>query len=333
MISMVESENHHFDLRGKRVWVAGHTGLVGSALTRRLQSEGCELLEVTHDDLDLTRQLETEEWMASARPDAIFIAAARVGGIIANSTYPADFLYDNAMIGMNIMHAAHKLGVQKLLWLGSSCIFPKYAEQPIRESSLLTGALEPTNEAYAVAKIAGLKLAEAYARQYGQNFLTAMPTSLYGPNDNFDPQNSHVLPALIRKMYEAKISGSPTVVVWGTGTPRREFLHVDDLADACVFVMKQYTGPEFINIGSGHEISIHDAAILIAKIVGYDGSIVFDTSKPDGTPRKLVDPTRLQDMGWKPSIDLETGLTDLYMRWQQSMLTSTNIAPIASAAR
>jgi GDP-L-fucose synthase len=332
-ISMAESDNHHFNLQGKRVWVAGHSGMVGSALTRRLQSEGCELLQVTHEELDLTRQLETEEWMSSARPDAIFIAAARVGGIIANSTYPAEFLYDNAMIAMNIIHSAHRLGVQKLLWLGSSCIFPKFADQPIRESSLLTGALEPTNEAYAVAKIAGLKLAEAYAREYGQNFLTAMPTSLYGPNDNFDPQNSHVLPALIRKMHEAKISGSPKVVVWGTGTPKREFLHVDDLADACVFVMKQYVGPEFINIGSGQEISIHDAAILIAKIVGYDGSITFDASKPDGTPRKLVDPTRLQSMGWQPSIDLETGLSDLYMRWQQSMLTSANIASIASAAQ
>ncbi|WP_315975286.1 GDP-L-fucose synthase [Phyllobacterium zundukense] len=330
---MAESDNHHFDLQGKRVWVAGHSGMVGSALTRRLQSEGCELLEVTHEELDLTRQLETEEWMSSARPDVIFIAAAKVGGIIANSTYPAEFLYDNTMIAMNIIHSAHRLGVQKLLWLGSSCIFPKFADQPIQESSLLTGALEPTNEAYAVAKIAGLKLAEAYAREYGQNFLTAMPTSLYGPNDNFDPQNSHVLPALIRKMHEAKISGSPTAVVWGTGTPKREFLHVDDLADACVFVMKKYVGPEFINIGSGHEISIHDAAILIAKIVGYDGSIIFDASKPDGTPRKLVDPTRLQSMGWRPSIDLETGLSDLYMRWQQSMLTPNNIAPTATAAR
>jgi len=331
MISMVESDNHHFDLQGKRVWVAGHSGMVGSALTRRLQSEGCELLEVSHDELDLTRQLETEEWMLQARPDAIFIAAAKVGGIVANATYPADFLYDNAMIAMNIMHSAHRLGVQKLLWLGSSCVYPKYAEQPIREDSLLTGALEPTNEAYAIAKIAGLKLAESYARQYGRKFLTAMPTSLYGPNDNFDLQNSHVLPALIRKMHEAKISGSPSVVVWGTGTPKREFLHVDDLADACVFVMKKHAGPEVINIGSGVEISIHDAAILIAKIVGYRGSIVFDTSKPDGTPRKLVDPTRLQNMGWQPSIELETGLSDLYMRWQQSMHPSDSMAPTASA--
>ncbi len=329
---MVKIDSHHFDLTGKRIWVAGHSGMVGSALTRRLQLEGCELVEVSHDDLDLTRQAETEEWMAKARPDAIFIAAAKVGGIIANSTYPADFLYDNAMIAMNIMHTAHKLGVQKLLWLGSSCVYPKFAEQPIREDSLLTGALEPTNEAYAVAKIAGLKLAEAYARQYGRRFITAMPTNLYGPNDNFDLQNAHVLPALIRKMHEAKIAGSPTAVIWGTGTPKREFLHVDDLADACVFVMKKHSGPEIINIGSGNEISIHDAAVLIARIVGYQGSIICDTSKPDGTPRKLVDPSRLQAMGWRPTIALEAGITDLYMRWQQSTLVAGSDALAATAA-
>jgi GDP-L-fucose synthase len=332
MISMADRDDHHFDLRGKRIWIAGHSGMVGSALTRRLRREDCQLLEVSHDELDLTRQQETENWMAKARPDAIFVAAAKVGGIIANSTYPADFLYDNAMIAMNIMHMAHRLGVQKLLWLGSSCVYPKYAEQPIREDSLLTGTLEPTNEAYAVAKIAGLKLAEAYARQYGRRFITAMPTNLYGPNDNFDLQNAHVLPALIRKMHEAKIARSPSVVVWGTGTPKREFLHVDDLADACVFVMKRHSGPEIVNIGSGKEISIHDAAILIAKIVGYHGSIVFDTSKPDGTPRKLVDPVRLQAMGWKPSIELEAGISDLYMRWQQSSTLSKNEALAISAA-
>lgn len=324
MISMADQDIHHFDLRGKRVWVAGHSGMVGSALTRRLQHEGCQLLEVSHDELDLTRQSETEDWMATARPDAIFIAAAKVGGIVANSTYPVDFLYDNAMIAMNIMHTSHKLGVQKLLWLGSSCVYPKFAEQPIREDSLLTGALEPTNEAYAVAKIAGLKLAEAYARQYGRRFITAMPTNLYGPNDNFDLQNAHVLPALIRKMHEGKIANSPSVVVWGTGNPKREFLHVDDLADACVYVMKKHQGPEIINIGSGQEISIRDAATLIAKIVGYHGSIVFDTTKPDGTPRKLVDPTRLQAMGWEPSIELEAGIRDLYMHWQQSIASPTN---------
>lgn len=315
---MADQDPHHFDLRGKRVWIAGHSGMVGSALTRRLQCEGCELLEASHEELDLTRQLETELWMAKARPDAIFIAAARVGGIIANSTYPADFLYDNAMIAMNIMHTAYKLGVQKLLWLGSSCVYPKFADQPIHEDSVLTGALEPTNEAYAVAKIAGLKLAAAYARQHGRRFITAMPTNLYGPNDNFDLQNAHVLPALIRKMHEAKIAASPTVTVWGTGTPKREFLHVDDLADACVFVMKKHSGPEIINIGPGKEISIGDVAILIARIVGYQGSIVFDTTKPDGTPRKLVDPTRLQALGWQPSIELESGISDLYMIWQQT---------------
>ena len=332
MISMAERDDHHFDLRGKRIWIAGHSGMVGSALTRRLRREDCQLLEVSHEELDLTRQQETEEWMANARPDAIFIAAAKVGGIVANSTYPADFLYDNAMIAMNIMHTANRLGVQKLLWLGSSCVYPKYAEQPIREDSLLTGALEPTNEAYAVAKIAGLKLAEAYARQYGRRFITAMPTNLYGPNDNFDLQNAHVLPALIRKMHEAKVARSPSVVVWGTGTPKREFLHVDDLADACVFVMKRHSGPEIVNIGSGKEISIHDAAILIARIVGYQGSIVFDTSKPDGTPRKLVDPMRLQAMGWKPSIGLEAGISDLYMRWQQSSTLPNDGSLAVSAA-
>lgn len=318
MISTAETDNISFDLKGKRVWVAGHSGMVGSALMRRLEREGCELLHVTHAELDLTRQTETENWMAKARPDAIFIAAAKVGGIVANSTYPADFLYENTMIAMNIMRSASGLDVQKLLWLGSSCVYPKYAEQPIREASLLTGALEPTNEAYAIAKIAGLKLAEAYARQYGHNFITVMPTNIYGPNDNFDLQTSHVLPALIRKIHEAKIAGSASVSIWGTGTPKREFMHVDDLADACVFVMKNYPGPEIINIGSGREISIHDVALLIANIVGYHGSIVFDTSKPDGTPRKLVDPTNLQRLGWRPHIELETGLGDLYRRWLHS---------------
>jgi len=332
MISMAETDTYHFDLQGKRVWVAGHTGMVGSALLRRLQREDCDLLKVPHETLDLTRQRETEDWMAKARPDAIFIAAAKVGGIIANSTYPADFLYDNAMIAMNIMHTAHRLGVQKLLWLGSSCVYPKYAEQPIREDSLLTAALEPTNEAYAVAKIAGLKLAESYARQYGRHFITAMPTNLYGPNDNFDLQNSHVLPALIRKMHEAKIAGSPSVVVWGTGTPKREFLHVDDLADACVFVMKRHAGPEIINIGSGNEISIGEAAKLIARIVGYEGKIVFDTTKPDGAPRKLVDSSRLRGMGWLPGIEFETGVREAYLTWQQSMLADQGTAPSVFAS-
>ncbi|SDP81428.1 GDP-L-fucose synthase [Phyllobacterium sp. YR620] len=329
---MAETGDHHFDLCGKRVWVAGHTGMVGSALVRRLQNEGCDLLQVSHDELDLTRQADTEAWMARARPDAIFIAAAMVGGIIANSTYPANFLYDNAMIAMNIMHTAHQLGVQKLLWLGSSCVYPKFAEQPISEDSLLTGALEPTNEAYAVAKIAGLKLAEAYARQYGQRFITAMPTNLYGPNDNFDLQNAHVLPALIRKMHEAKIAGSSKAIVWGTGTPKREFLHVDDLADACVFIMKNHAGPEIINIGSGREVSIGELAKLIAGIVGYEGTIVFDTTKPDGTPRKLVDPARLESMGWRPSVALEAGISDLYLRWQQSMHVSLSEKRIVTAA-
>ncbi|SDP38302.1 GDP-L-fucose synthase [Phyllobacterium sp. OV277] len=313
---MAEIVRHRFDLRNKRIWVAGHTGMVGSALVRRLHGEGCHLLKVDHADLDLTRQRETEEWMALMRPDVIFIAAARVGGILANSLYPADFLYDNTMIAMNIMRAAHGLDVTKLLWLGSSCIYPKYAEQPIEEQALLTGSLEQTNEAYAVAKIAGLKLAEAYARQYRQCFITAMPTNLYGPNDNFDLQQAHVLPALIRKMHEAKVSESPTAPVWGTGTPRREFLHVDDLADACVFLMKNYSSVAHVNIGSGREISIHDLALLVARSVDYRGSIIFDASKPDGAPRKLLDSSAMQDMGWRPRIELETGIRDLYIRWQ-----------------
>ena len=329
---MADTNAHYFDLQGKRVWVAGHNGMVGSALVRQLQRENCQLLKVSHEELDLTRQRETEDWMAEARPDAVFIASAKVGGIIANSTYPADFLYENAMIAMNIMHTAHRLGVQKLLWLGSSCVYPKFAEQPIREDSLLTAALEPTNEAYAVAKIAGLKLAEAYARQYGRHFITAMPTNLYGPNDNFDLQNSHVLPALIRKMHEAKVTGSPSVVVWGTGTPKREFLHVDDLADACVYVMKRHAGPEIINIGSGIEISIGDAARLIARIIGYDGEIVFDTTKPDGTPRKLVDSSRLAALGWRPTIEFENGIREAYLTWQQSMHGNQAKAPLVSTA-
>lgn len=327
---MVEVSRHNFALRGKRVWVAGHTGMVGSALVRRLRREECRLITIDHAELDLTRQRETEEWMAVARPDVIFIAAARVGGILANAHHPADFLYENTMIAMNIMHAAHRLDVEKLLWLGSSCIYPKYADQPIEEQALLTGSLEPTNEAYAIAKIAGLKLAEAYARQYGQCFITAMPTNLYGQNDNFDLQQAHVLPALIRKMHEAKEMGSPRAVVWGTGTPRREFLHVDDLADACVFLMKNYASANHVNIGSGAEISIHDLALLVARIVGYHGSVDFDTSKPDGAPRKLLDSSQMEAMGWHPRIELEAGIRDLYSRWQASLAPSNGLAHTGS---
>lgn len=325
MTSMVEVSRHSFALRGKRVWVAGHAGMVGSALVRRLKQEECRLITVDHAELDLTRQRETEEWMAVARPDVVFIAAARVGGILANAHHPADFLYENTMIAMNIMHAAHRLDVEKLLWLGSSCIYPKYADQPIEERALLTGNLEPTNEAYAIAKIAGLKLAEAYARQYGQCFITAMPTNLYGQNDNFDLQQSHVLPALIRKMHEARETGNARAIVWGTGTPRREFLHVDDLADACVFLMKNHASASHVNIGSGAEISIRDLALLIARIVDYRGCVDFDTSKPDGAPRKLLDCSQMEAMGWRPRIELEAGIRDLYSRWQASSASSQGL--------
>jgi GDP-L-fucose synthase len=255
--------------------------------------------------------------MKQMRPDVIFVAAARVGGIVANATYPADFIYINTMIAMNIMKAAAGLGVEKLLWLGSSCVYPKYAEQPIGEDSLLTGSLEPTNEAYAIAKIAAIKLAEAYAKQYGVQSITVMPTNLYGPNDNFDLEKSHVLPALIRKMHEGKISNSDEVVVWGTGKALREFVHVDDLADACVYLMTHYGDAKLVNVGSGEELTIHDLAMLISEIVGYRGRIVFDTTKPDGTPRKLVDTSRIRALGWMPSIELHAGIANLYRIWQQ----------------
>lgn len=308
------SETYSF--KGKRVWIAGHTGMVGSALVRRLQREDCKILTVSKRDLDLTRQADTEDWIAAYRPEAIFVAAAKVGGIAANSAYPADFLYTNTLIGMNIMKAAVDIGVDRLLLMGSSCIYPKFAQQPIDERSLLTGPLEPTNEAYAIAKIAALKLAQAYAFQNGVKSVLVMPTNLYGQNDNFDLKNSHVIPALVRKMHEAKMAGNNTVSVWGTGTPLREFLHVDDLADACCFLMQNHSHLPLINVGSGQEISIRDLAHLVADIVGFRGEIVFDTSKPDGTPRKLLDCSRLRGMGWRPSIDLKSGIADLYARWR-----------------
>lgn len=310
---------HPFDLRGKRVWVAGHRGMVGSALVRRLAREECETLVAGREALDLTHQAETAAWMRREQPQVVLVAAARVGGILANSRYPVDFLYDNLMIALNIMRTAHEIGVERLLWLGSSCIYPKFAAQPIAEQSLLTGPIEPTNEAYAIAKIAGLKLAEAYARQYGHAFLSAMPTNLYGPNDNFDLDNSHVIPALMRKMHEAKVTRAPTVTTWGSGTPLREFLHVDDLADALVFVVRHWHGPEHINIGSGREISIRDLAAHIANIVGFEGEILHDTSKPDGAPRKMVDTTRLAALGWRPRISLEEGLRDAYRCWMDRL--------------
>lgn len=300
-----------FDLTGKRVWVAGHKGMVGSAIVRRLASEACEVLTVDRAALDLTDQRAVHDWMQRERPDAVFLAAARVGGIMANSTYPVDFLRDNLLIETAVIDAAHAAGVGKLLFLGSSCIYPKHAPQPIREDALLTGPLEPTNQWYAVAKIAGIMLTQAYRQQHGCDFISAMPTNLYGPGDNFDPQASHVLPALIRKVHEAKATGAP-VTLWGTGSPLREFMHVDDCADACVFLMKTYSGAEHVNIGVGSEISIRDAARLIMTVLGHDGELITDPSKPDGTPRKLMDNSRLTAMGWQPRIGLREGIADAY---------------------
>lgn len=316
MISTGDKATVPYDLRGKRVWIAGHSGMVGSALLRRLKRERCDIQTVSHADVDLTRQADTENWMKKARPEAIFLAAARVGGIGANARYPAEFLAENALIMVNVIRTASELGVEKLLCMGSSCIYPKYAEQPIVEEALLTGSLEPTNEAYALAKIAGIKLAAAYAEQYGRRFISVMPTNLYGQNDNFDLDHSHVIPALIRKMHDAKVSHRDSVVVWGTGTPKREFLHVDDLADACVFLMKDYESPKPINVGSGEEISIGELAFLIADIVDFRGHIVFDAFKPDGAPRKFLDSSRLRALGWSNKIALHAGIQELYDRWK-----------------
>jgi GDP-L-fucose synthase len=311
---MAETPSGAFELSGKRVWVAGHRGMVGAALTRRLASENCALLEVSRAEVDLRDQAAVLAWMATARPHAVFVAAATVGGILANATRPAEFLYDNLMIEANIINAAHEVGVEKLLFLGSSCIYPKLARQPMAEEALLTGPLEPTNEWYAIAKIAGIKLAQAYRRQYGRNFISAMPTNLYGPHDNFNLASSHVLPALIRKMHDAKVARAESVVLWGTGTPRREFLHVDDLADALVHLMKTYNDEIHINVGSGEDVSIKELAAICARVVGFEGRFTYDTSKPDGAPRKLLDVRRLTSIGWRSSIQLEIGIADTY-RW------------------
>ena len=300
-----------YDLAGKRVWVAGHRGMVGGAIARRLASEGCEVLTVSRDELDLTDQRAVLGWMHNHRPQAVFLAAARVGGILANDTRPVEFLRDNLLIETSIFTGAESVGVEKLLFLGSSCIYPKHAEQPIREEALLTGPLEPTNEWYAIAKIAGIKLAQAYRRQYGCDYISAMPTNLYGPGDNFDLKGSHVLPALIRKVHEAKKAGGP-LEVWGTGTPRREFLYVDDCADACVFLMKSYSGDGHINVGSGEDIAIVELAALVMEVLGHDGEIVTDPSKPDGTPRKLMDNGKLRAMGWAPKVGLREGIARAY---------------------
>ncbi|QWK81786.1 GDP-L-fucose synthase family protein [Ochrobactrum sp. BTU1] len=304
---------------GKKVFVAGHTGMVGSALIRRLMREDCQVLTIDHADLDLTRQNETEHFIQKHRPDIIIIAAARVGGILANAQYPADFLYENLAIGMNLIHAAQQNQTERLLWLGSSCIYPRDAPQPLEEHMLLTGPLEPTNAAYAIAKIAALKYAQACSRQFGNCFMTAMPTNLYGPNDNFDPSTSHVLPALMRRVHEAKLNGSDHVTLWGSGKPLREFLHVDDLADACIHLLRYSVTDEPVNIGTGEEISINELARVIAEVVGFEGGFLHDFSKPDGTPRKLLNTSQMQDLGWKPTIALRDGITELYQNWVKSL--------------
>ena len=301
-----------FRLKGKSVYVAGHTGMVGSALVRRLAREDVDVLTARRGELDLMDQAAVRDWFVAKRPQVVFFAAAKVGGIVANNTLRAEFIYDNLMMAGNAIHAAHLNGTEKLMFLGSSCIYPKLATQPLREDSLLTGLLEPTNEPYAIAKIAGIKLVEAYRSQYGSDFISVMPTNLYGPGDNYHPEYSHVVAALIRRFHEATVSGASEVVVWGTGTPRREFLYVDDMADACVHIMKVYSGDGLINVGTGEDITIAEFARVVAEIVGYGGRISYDTSKPDGTPRKLLDVGRLAGLGWRASTALTDGIRLAY---------------------
>ena len=301
-----------FDLKGKTVFVAGHKGMVGGALVRRLAREGVELLTLGRSEVDLRDQAAVFDWFAETRPQAVFLAAAKVGGIVANNTLRAEFIYDNLIIAANVIQAAHVNGAEKLMFLGSSCIYPKLAPQPLREDSVLTGPLEVTNEPYAIAKIAGIKMVEAYRSQYGCNFINVMPTNLYGPGDNYHPEYSHVVAALIRRFHEAKVAGLPNVVVWGTGTPRREFLYVDDLADACIHLMKNYSSGELINIGTGEDITIAEFARVVAAVVGYTGEISFDPSRPDGTPRKLLDVNRLAKLGWRARTPLEEGIRLAY---------------------
>jgi len=308
------SLGNSFALQGKRVWVAGHRGLVGSALVRRLGREDCELLTVERSECDLRDRTDVATWFNETRPDVVLLAAARVGGIYANDVNPVDFLYDNLMIQTNVLDAAHRHHVEKLVFLGSSCVYPRLAPQPIPEEALLTGPLEETNQWYATAKIAGLKLCQAYRRQHGSDFISVMPSNLYGPGDHFDLKTSHVVPALIAKAHQAKSDAAPVMEVWGTGQPLREFLHVDDAADAIVFVLKNYSGEQFLNVGSGDEISVADLAQLVRDIVGFRGRIRFDTAKPDGTPRKIVDISRIKALGWSPHISLADGLAQTY-RW------------------
>ncbi len=304
-----------FELKGKKVFVAGHRGMVGAALVRRLGQENVELITIGRNDLDLRDQAAVFEWFAERRPQAVFLAAAKVGGIAANNTLRAEFIYDNLIIAANVIHASHVSGVEKLMFLGSSCIYPKLATQPLREEDILTGPLEPTNEPYAIAKIAGIKMVEAYRSQYGSDFINVMPTNLYGPGDNYHPEYSHVVAALIRRFHEAKLSGASKVVVWGTGTPCREFLYVDDMADACIHLMKTYSEPGLVNIGTGEDITIAEFAQLVAATVGYRGEISFDTSRPDGTPRKLLDVSRLTGLGWRAQTRLEDGLKRAYQAY------------------
>jgi GDP-L-fucose synthase len=321
-----------YALAGKRVWVAGHRGMVGSAIVRRLAGEGCDILTVDRATVDLRRQADVAAWMADRRPDAVFLAAATVGGILANDTRPADFLYDNLVIETNIIHAAKETGVEKLMFLGSACIYPRLAPQPIPEHALLTGPLEPTNEWYAIAKIAGIKLCDAYRRQHGCDFISAMPNNLYGPGDNFDLQSSHVVPALIRKIHTAARAGDGTVAIWGTGKPLREFLYVDDCADAVVFLMKNYSAEGHVNVGSGEEVSIADLARTIAEVVGFTGRFEFDASRPDGTPRKLLDVSLLSEMGWRARTGLRDGLRLAY-DWACTNEPSMGGGPAAKRAR
>ena len=303
-----------YPLAGKRVWVAGHRGMVGSALLRRLERTGCAILTVTRQECDLMRQEQVERWMRAARPEAVVVAAAKVGGILANDRYPADFLYDNLMIEANVIRTAQAVGVEKLLFLGSSCIYPKLAPQPLSEDCLLTGPLEPTNQWYAIAKIAGIKLCQAYRRQHGCDFISAMPTNLYGPGDNYDLMSSHVVPALIAKMHHARQTGADEVEIWGTGRPRRELLHVDDLADACVHLLEVYSAEAHVNVGCGADLTIAELAETVRRVVGFEGRLRYDSERPDGTPRKLLDTARLSALGWRPRIGLEDGLRDAY-RW------------------
>ena len=312
-----------YSLAKKRVWVAGHRGMVGSAIVRRLAREDCQVLTVGRAEVDLCDQTQTHAWMADQRPDIVFLAAAKVGGILANSDYPADFLRDNLRIEMNVIEGAHRAGVAKLVFLGSSCIYPKFAPQPIDEAALLTGPLEPTNEWYAIAKIAGIKLCQAYRLQYGCDFISAMPTNLYGPGDNFDLQSSHVVPALMRKAHEARANGEKRLVMWGTGTPRRELLHCDDCADALVHLARTYSDSGHVNVGAGEDISIADLTALVARIVGFEGEIVSDLSKPDGTPRKLLNVDRLRRLGWSPRIALSEGIASTYRWYLQNVEEAT----------